>query len=233
MWMNNDSVRTLNPFEISNSQCLALCPADFLIPENANVERLKVKVLLLMQNDDVVVDDLEVAIMDDGGIPFALDDDLSCGDLPFSEKGVVAIMIYKRRKARGFSAAALEAADVPLDARIDRCTREFEDRFRSAVSFRLDDYLWEQEAVLDKQAAMSTMLRGDVDQSVRRAKELTEQVDEAVSSRKSLIARKLAERAEEVAGASSRKELEKRKAEAAKHMSSEEKMNASIQQRLR
>ena len=131
--------------------------AEFWIPETSNVERLKTKVQLLMQDDDVIVDDLEVAVLDEGGIPFVLDDGHQCGDLPFSEKGVVAIMIYKRRKAKTFSAASLEAAEVPPEQRVDTVTRAFEDRFRSAVSFRLDDYLWEQEALLEKQGAMSAM----------------------------------------------------------------------------
>ena len=205
---------------------------DFLMPENATVERLKVKIQLLTQDDELVSDELAVSVIDDDGEHFLLDDDHSCGDLPFSSKGPVQIYVTKARPTKKSTAAAIATANVPVEERVDYVTSKFEEQFRTCVQFRLDDYLWEQEALLEKQSDMTLLLREDVEMVVQESKRLREEVDEAVSLRKSLITRKVVERAEEASG-SARKEIEMRKLEYAKKMSAEEKMNASIQQRLR
>ena len=46
-----------------------------------------------------------------------------------------------------------------MSERVDRVTGEFEDQFQTAVQFRLDDFLWEQESLKEQRLAMRSRLK--------------------------------------------------------------------------
>ena len=46
-----------------------------------------------------------------------------------------------------------------MSERVDRVTEKFEDQFQTAVQFRLDDFLWEQESLKEQRLAMRSRLK--------------------------------------------------------------------------
>lgn len=113
------------------------------LPETHTVYQLKRKVLLLTQDDVVEPEELEVTVKHDHS-DFVLEDDTIIRDIPYDSDGFCAVLIHRRRPVKRQSCQrSREAAQVPLQERVQRVSTEFEGKFKSAVQFRLDDFLCE------------------------------------------------------------------------------------------
>eukprot|EP00656_Telonema_subtile_P010492 TRINITY_DN15065_c0_g1_i2.p1 TRINITY_DN15065_c0_g1~~TRINITY_DN15065_c0_g1_i2.p1 ORF type:complete len:521 (-),score=138.44 TRINITY_DN15065_c0_g1_i2:46-1608(-) len=168
------------------------------LPETQSVFHLKKKVLLLTQ-DDVAVspNQLEISVAHNQS-EFVLEDEHIIRDIPYDNEGCCTVRVRRRRPPKKAASQSSRAtAEVPLQERIERITGEFEHKFKSAVAFRLDDFLWEQEALQEQRKCMRERLKEELDVVADKHNGLLERVDETKSLRKALIEEKLKDRREE------------------------------------
>eukprot|EP00658_Telonema_sp_P-2_P064456 TRINITY_DN5345_c0_g1_i7.p1 TRINITY_DN5345_c0_g1~~TRINITY_DN5345_c0_g1_i7.p1 ORF type:complete len:826 (+),score=261.68 TRINITY_DN5345_c0_g1_i7:174-2651(+) len=178
------------------------------MPETQSVYALKKKLLLLTHDDLAVTpEELEVVVLHNHA-EFVLEDDHIIRDIPYADDGCCAVSVHARRPVKRVALQSSRAtAQVPPSERVARVTAEFETKFRSAVQFRLDDFLWEEEAQQTQRKDMQVRLKEEIDEVTDRHIQLLESVEETVGLRKALVAQKLRDRREEALNAAEKKML--------------------------